>query len=300
MLQVILFCLSIILLTGCGHSDYQKAELLEKRLESGDKTALAELDSLVTKNPWAAVAAGRAHQIGLQTKVDIAEAMYDYSLAQKLPQAWYNAGLIYSQFFYSGLPSNGSNEPPNACFSASGKSPTQKAVDCLAHTSETSDVVQARIALGMIYKQGKQDVLSNLPHACEYFRKAAEDHDDEGRYQFGICQLTGRGAQKDVTSGVRYLIEAAKNEHVGAIRELAIFFRQQNDLPKSAFWLILLAEDDPSTKPIVRQALAAYPANVVGKAENSAKSWVAAHGTNHLARYRFEQMLPVSVQNSSD
>jgi TPR repeat protein len=287
------------MLSGCFSADPENVIALEKRLESGDASALAELKALAPYNAWAALATGRAYQLGIGSRADLDAAMQQYAMAQDLPGAWFNAGLVYSQYLFDGpMPdSDGSNEnADNACFTPSTKSPSQKAVDCFSHAAESAHPVQARIALARIYQTGQQDVLPNPSQACAWYAKAAEEHDAEGRYQYAMCLLTGNGADQDVRAGMHLLIEAAKSYHVDAIRELSVMFSE--DTEKAAFWMLLLSKVQPdSISKEARRYLASLAPATRSSAEMQLSAWLLAHRIPTFPDSRFTSTLPVSATN---
>lgn len=296
MQQKTFFCAAVFLLSGCGAGDPKSAVALEKRLESGDVSAIAEMEAQAPKDPWAALALGRANHLGIGKDMDLDDAMYHYSLAQKLPGAWYNAGLVYSQYLYDGLPPGSSGEPENACFNPSGKSATMKALDCLNQAAQSAHPIQARIALGLLYKRGQQDLAPNPAQACHWFARAAEEHDQEGRYQYAVCLLTGIGATQDRKNGMRLLIEAAKSNNISAVRELARLFHASADHPKAAFWHLLLAELDPSERSVARERAALLSEQEAMNVQADLRTWMTAHQTGDKPPIPVHSsILPLSV-----
>lgn len=293
--SVLIFC-CVLALAGCGGDHQAQALALESRLSAGDRSVISELESQAPKNEWAALALGRANQLGIQTKLDLANAMYFYSLAQNIPGAWYNAGLIYSQYMIGGLAADTTAEPDNACFKASAKSAAMKAVDCLTHAAASPNPIQARIALGTLYKRGQQDLSPNPARACQWFARAAEEHDQEGRFQYGLCLLNGDGVTQDKNTAIRLFVEAAKGQHIGATQELANLFAGNHDHVKDAFWHLLLAEIKSSSRPPVIRHLSTLPRQDVARAKIELKAWHTAHdhseNTNTLIG---SSILPVSV-----
>lgn len=295
------FCAAMFLLSGCGTGDPKSAVALEKRLEAGDLSAIPELEAQANKNPWAALAFGRVNHLGIGKDMDLDDAMYYYSLAQKLPGAWYNAGLVYAQYLYDGLSPTSPDEPENACFSPSGKSATMKALDCLNHAAQSAHPVQARITLGQLYKQGQQDLAPNPALACQWFAKAAEEHDQEGRYQYALCLLTGIGAPQDRKTGLRLLIESAKSNNINAVRELARLFHVSDDHTKAAFWHMLLAELDPSERGVAKQRLGLLSKQEAMNVQVDLRTWVTAHQTKEKPPIPvYASSLPLSVEQLSN
>lgn len=295
MSRTLLALLCAIALSGCGNGNPSAALAMEKRLESGDISALKELEARASSDPWAALAVGRAQQLGIGTKIDLAGAMYSYSEAQKVPGAWFNAGLIYSQDLIDGLRPDGTPEPDNACFRPSGKSATMKAVDCFTRAAKSAQPIQARIALGRLYQTGQQDLKPNPAQACSWYAKAADEHDDEGRYQYGMCLISGEGAQQDVRNGTYLLMEAAKNYHVGAIQALARLFDEGEDKSKAGFWMLLLAKVDPVSRDKVDRFMAGLTNKEVLHARQQLETWLLAHNAPTELDSHFTASLPVSV-----
>jgi len=294
------FCAAAFLLSGCGTGDPKSAVALETRLESGDVSAIAEMEKQAKNNPWVALALGRVNHLGIGKDMDLDDAMYHYSLAQKLSGAWYNAGLVYSQYLYDGLPPTSSDEPQNACFNPSGKSATMKAVDCLSHAAQSAHPIQARIALGLLYKQGQQDLAPNPALACQWFARAAEEHDQEGRYQYAVCLLTGIGAPEDRKTGMRLLIESAKSNNTNAVRELARLFYSSGDHAKAAFWHMLLAELDLSEQGMAKQRLALLSEQDAMIIQADLRTWMTAHQTKEKPPTPvYSSSLPLSVDQLS-
>lgn len=295
MQRILATFLCAALLSGCGNDDPANALILEKRLESGDATVIAELEAKARSNPWAALALGRAYHLGLGTEADLAAAMQSYSLAQKIPGAWFNAGLVYSQYFIEGLAPNGSAEPGNACFAPSSKSSAMKAVDCLTHAAETTHPIEARITLGKLYRDGQQDLAPNHAKACLWFSRAADEHDDEGRYQYAMCLLSGDGAPKDTRTGTRLLLQAAKSYHADAIQKLASLFRDAGNQSETAFWMLLLSKVRPSSQAETEKYLAGLSREDRTTAKAKLGIWLSAHNTPKNMGSHFTAFLPVSV-----
>jgi TPR repeat protein len=301
MRRTTILALSLVLLTGCRTGDPDSAAALEKRLEGGDLTVVAELETEAPGNPWAALALGRAYHLALGTEADFGLAMYHYAMAQKLPAAWFNAGLLYSQMLIDGLlPEVASAEPDNACFRPSAKSPTMKAIDCFTRAAEEARPVQARLALGRLFQEGQQDLAPNPGKACLWFSRAAEEHDDEGRFQYGMCLLTGNGVPRNVRAGTHMLLEAAKHYHAGAIRQLATLFRDAEDKSRAAFWMLLLAEAEPSSRAEVARFMARIPASDKARAKSQFDIWLRAHRIPAHASTTLLMSLPVSVADMRD
>lgn len=285
----------VMAMTGCGKNDIGAALALEARLEADDATALDELNAQAKENAWAALALGRANQLGIGKRLDLADAMYNYSLARDLPAAWYNAGLIYAQHLFDGLPPESSQEPDNACFSPSAKSATMKAIDCFSHAAESPKPIQARIALGFLYKKGQQELLPNPALSCQWFGRAAEEHDNEGRYQYALCLLRGEGVAKDGEKALHLLMEAAKGWHVGAVQELANLFGGSKDKVRAAFWHVLLAEMSSAHRKQATQYLASISTSDIVRARSDAKAWLVAHGSPKVTTGQYIWTLPVAV-----
>lgn len=258
---------------------------------------IAEMEKQAAGNPWVALALGRAHQLGMSTQINLADAMHSYSLAQKIPGAWYNAGLVYSQYLIEGLAPDGSGEPDNACFRPSAKSPAMKAVDCLTHAAESAQPIQARIALARIYQTGRQDVAPNPSVACHWYSKAAEEHDDEGRFQYGMCMLKGDGVPQDIKAAMHLMMEAAKSYHVEAIQELAKVFDNGQDKARAAFWKLLLAKVHPAAQEDTRRFMSKLSREDATQAQAQLKAWMLSHKVPDEFGSRFTASLPVSVSN---
>lgn len=72
-------------------------------------------------------------------------------------------------------------------------------------------VSSAYLALG-------QKLKTSLPDAaCEYFRKAAEAGNEEGRFEYAVCLLNGQGTVKDDVKGIELLRQSAAQKNPEAL-----------------------------------------------------------------------------------
>lgn len=293
--SIFLPIVTTLALVGCGPGSPDPAIVLEKRLKTGDTSALQELDDRAPHDPWSALALGRAHHLGISTEVDPANAMYAYAFAQKLPEAWFNASLVYSQFLFPGLPPESSEEPDNACFKPSSKSPAMKAIDCLTHAAQSPHPIEARISLARIYQTGHQDVAANPALACHWYGKAADEHDNEGRYHYARCLLSGAAIPRNTSKGAHLMMQAAKHYHPEAVDEMTRLFLRGADRKKAAFWMLLRAEVIPATKRETDRFMATLPHDEIMAARAELKSWKLAHPEPTHLSTRFTSVLPISA-----
>lgn len=72
------------------------------------------------------------------------------------------------------------------------------------------DDVQAQIQLGRKYFQGDDDLSRNREKAAEWFRRAAEQNNPIGQFNYGICLDTGEGVKKDSREALKWYRKAAE------------------------------------------------------------------------------------------
>jgi TPR repeat protein len=266
------------LLAGCGDNGRDAALKLEKRVLDGDAEALNELDRLSKDNPFAALAAGRAYQLGNAGKADLGEAMYHYELAKKLPAAWHNAGNLYLVYLYDGaLPSKDGSEPENACFSASAKSAAMKAIDCLKISAKDGGMSASALTLGNIFSSGLQDVRVDRVVACAWYRIAANEHHPAARFKYGECLDAKVPGESDTRDAFHFYVEAAKSGYVPAIEKLVSISLAGGSLEQQAFWLTLLSRSSSSNKHRAASQLARIPSKIRIYALQDVEAWEVTH-----------------------
>jgi TPR repeat protein len=289
--------LSVTLL-GCGDGGSSVALKLEKRAMDGDADAIQELSSLSQENPYAAIAAGRSFQLGLAGKPDLSEAMYHYALGRSEPGAWHNAGLVYLVYFFDGLlPDGHQAEPENACFSASPKSATRKAIDCLTMAATEGRVTESALALGDIFAKGRQDVRADRVVACGWYRKAADEHDEVARFKYGECLEARVPGSSETRTAYQLYSESAKSGYIPAIMKLTLMATKSSNLERQYFWWSLLAKAAPEFKKKAQSMTAHIPAKVRASAEKDVDAWLMTHN-KPFKNERSGNLLPLDLEKA--
>ncbi|MBV8635632.1 MAG: SEL1-like repeat protein [Burkholderiaceae bacterium] len=97
---------------------------------------------------------------------------------------------------------------------------------------ERSTVPAAKYKVGQLYYSDGLLGAHDYAKALEWFRRAADAHDDDAENQIGIMYLLGKGVEKDVSKAVEWYRRAADQYNAAALNNLAYRYRYGSGVDK--------------------------------------------------------------------
>jgi len=255
--------------------DERGAMELYNRVLHDDASALTVLESRAPRDSYAAFFAGLANEPA--------------GLNAKSPQWLARANRAATYYRLAGT-SRGAQHNLALLTIADGRVDPTVDTMSLLESSARAGLLESMLLLAELCSTGLAGVPRNDALAAQWYQAAVDLYKDpRGELALGVAFARGQGVTRNLSTGRMYLLAAAKDGMIPAMRYLADL-----ETPgSSAFaqWLAIAALSDPAYQPEAEDALAQLTDAARVLAVRNAKLWLHAHQRARVLRSHKEPVI---------